>query len=110
MSDEDLILVADDDEDIVRFVEVNLRLEGFDVVTAGDGEQALQQAHGASPDLVLLDVMMPKIDGFEVCQRLRSDPRTKNISVIMLTAKSLSADKVLGLTAGADDRLPSPGP
>ena len=104
----DLILVADDDEDIVRFVEVNLRLEGFDVVTAFDGEQALHAAYDQNPDLILLDVMMPKVDGFEVCQRLRSDGRTRNISVIMLTAKSLSADKVVGLTAGADDYMIKP--
>lgn len=104
----ELVLVADDDEDIVRFIEVNLRLEGFDVATASDGEQALQRSYDMTPDLVLLDVMMPKIDGFEVCQRLRSDSRTKHISVIMLTAKSLSADKVVGLTAGADDYMIKP--
>jgi diguanylate cyclase (GGDEF)-like protein len=107
-SSPDLILIADDDEDIVRFVEVNLRLEGFEVATAFDGEQALQASFDMMPDLVLLDVMMPKVDGFEVCQRLRSDGRTKNISVIMLTAKSLSADKVVGLTAGADDYMIKP--
>ena len=104
----ELILVADDDEDIVRFVEVNLRLEGFEVLTANDGDTALELAYDALPDLMLLDVMMPKIDGFEVCQRLRNDPRTKNMSVIMLTAKSLSADKVVGLTAGADDYMIKP--
>jgi diguanylate cyclase (GGDEF)-like protein len=104
----ELVLVADDDEDIVRFVEVNLRLEGFEVATAVDGEQALKEAYDRMPDLVLLDVMMPKLDGFEVCQRLRSDSRTRHISVIMLTAKSLSADKVVGLTAGADDYMIKP--
>jgi DNA-binding response OmpR family regulator len=104
----ELVLVADDDEDIVRFVEVNLRLEGFDVATASDGEQALQSAYDLGPDLVLLDVMMPTLDGFEVCKRLRSDARTKQISVIMLTAKSLSADRVVGLTAGADDYMIKP--
>lgn len=104
----ELVLVADDDEDIVRFVEVNLRLEGFDVRTASDGEQALHLAHDLMPDLVLLDIMMPRLDGFEVCQRLRGDSRTKHISVIMLTAKSLSADKVVGLTAGADDYMIKP--
>jgi diguanylate cyclase (GGDEF)-like protein len=104
----ELILVADDDEDIVRFVEVNLRLEGFEVATASDGQAALESAYEVLPDLMLLDVMMPKMDGFEVCQRLRSDPRTKNMSVIMLTAKSLSADKVVGLTAGADDYMIKP--
>lgn len=104
----ELILVADDDEDILRFVEVNLRMEGFDVATAADGAEALAAAADLLPDLVLLDVMMPRLDGFEVCQRLRSDGRTKNISVIMLTAKSLSADKVVGLTAGADDYIIKP--
>jgi diguanylate cyclase (GGDEF)-like protein len=104
----ELVLVADDDEDIVRFVEINLRLEGFDVATASDGQEALRIAYESMPDLVLLDVMMPVIDGFEVCQRLRNDSRTKGISVIMLTAKSLSADKVVGLTAGADDYIIKP--
>jgi diguanylate cyclase (GGDEF)-like protein len=103
-----LVLVADDDEDIVRFVEINLRLEGFEVATASDGEEALRIACDLLPDLVLLDVMMPKIDGFEVCQKLRNDSKTKGISVIMLTAKSLSADKVVGLTAGADDYIIKP--
>ena len=105
---QDLILISDDDEDIVRFVEVNLRLEGYEVAIANDGEQALQLAYDRMPDLILLDVMMPKIDGYEVCQRLRADTRTKNISIIMLTAKSLSADKVVGLTAGADDYMIKP--
>ena len=104
----ELILVADDDEDIVRFVEVNLRLEDFEVTTASDGESALANAYELLPDLILLDVMMPGMDGFEVCQRIRSDPRTKNMSVIMLTAKALSADKVVGLTAGADDYMIKP--
>lgn len=103
-----LVVVADDDDDIISFVEINLRMEDFDVVTATDGEQALQMAYERTPDLMLLDVMMPKLDGFEVCQRLRKDPRTMNISVIMLTAKSLSADKVVGLTAGADDYMIKP--
>jgi DNA-binding response OmpR family regulator len=104
----EVVLIADDDEDIVQFVEVNLRLEGFDVIAATDGEQALKAAYDSMPDLVILDVMMPRVDGFEVCQRLRSDSRTRNISVIMLTAKSLSADKVVGLTAGADDYIIKP--
>ncbi|MGH2827812.1 MAG: GGDEF domain-containing response regulator [Actinomycetota bacterium] len=104
----EVVLVADDDEDIVRFVEVNLRLEGFEVITAFDGEAALQMAYNSQPDIILLDVMMPRLDGFEVCQRLRDDARTKHISVIMLTAKSLSADKVVGLTSGADDYIIKP--
>jgi diguanylate cyclase (GGDEF)-like protein len=104
----EVVLVADDDEDIVRFVEVNLRLEGFEVSTASDGAEALRDAQDSVPDLILLDVMMPEMDGFEVCQRLRASTRTKHIPVIMLTAKSLSADKVVGLTAGADDYIIKP--
>ena len=104
----EVVLVADDDEDIVRFVEVNLRLEGFEVITAFDGEAALEMAYESLPDMILLDVMMPRLDGFEVCQRLRDDARTKHISIIMLTAKSLSADKVVGLTSGADDYIIKP--
>lgn len=102
------ILIVDDDPDIVRVIEVNLSLEGFDLITAADGEHALERAIDWHPDLILLDVMMPKIDGFEVCRRLRDDPRTTNLSVIMLTAKAMSADKVVGLTAGADDYIVKP--
>ena len=102
------ILVVDDDPDIARFVEVNLRSAGYDVSVASDGEQALEKAAALRPDLVLLDVMMPRIDGFEVAQRLRRNPQTASTSIIMLTAKALSTDKVLGLTAGADDYFIKP--
>jgi diguanylate cyclase (GGDEF)-like protein len=96
------ILVVDDDPDIARFVEVNLRSAGYDVAVAGDGEEALEKAGDLRPDLVLLDVMMPRIDGFEVAQRLRKNPQTAN------TSKALSADKVTGLQAGADDYIIKP--
>ncbi len=102
------ILVVDDDPDIARFVEVNLRSAGYEVAVAADGEEALEKAVQLRPDLVLLDVMMPRIDGFEVAQRLRRNPQTANTSIIMLTAKALSTDKVLGLTAGADDYIIKP--
>lgn len=102
------ILVVDDDPDIARFVEVNLRSAGYDVAVAGDGEEALERAGDVRPDLVLLDVMMPRIDGFEVAQRLRKNPQTANTSIIMLTAKALSADKVTGLQSGADDYIIKP--
>jgi len=102
------ILVVDDDPDIARFVEVNLRSAGYDVTVAGDGEEALEKASDIRPDLVLLDVMMPRIDGFEVAQRLRKNPQTANTSIIMLTAKALSADKVTGLQSGADDYIIKP--
>jgi diguanylate cyclase (GGDEF)-like protein len=103
-----MVLIADDDRDIVRFVEVNLRLEGYEVITAHDGQDALAKALEVQPNLILLDVMMPLMDGFEVCTKLRDDGRSAHIPVIMLTAKSLSADKVLGLTAGADDYIIKP--
>jgi diguanylate cyclase (GGDEF)-like protein len=102
------VLVVDDDPDIARFVEVNLRTYGYEVHVASDGLEALDKAHDLRPELILLDVMMPQMDGFEVAQRLRSDPRTRNVSIIMLTAKAMSADKVLGLTAGADDYIIKP--
>ena len=98
--DAETILVVDDDPDIARFVEVNLRSAGYDVAVAADGEEALEKAGELRPDLVLLDVMMPRIDGFEVAQRLRKNPQTANTSIIMLTAKALSADKVTGLQSG----------
>ena len=102
------ILVVDDDPDIARFVEVNLRSVGYDVVVASDGEEALRRAEELLPDLVLLDVMMPRVDGFEVAQRIRRNPRTANTSIIMLTAKALTSDRVLGLTSGADDYIIKP--
>jgi diguanylate cyclase (GGDEF)-like protein len=102
------VLVVDDDVDIARFIEVNLKLEGFDVVVAHDGDAAQRCIADEVPDLALLDVMMPGIDGVELCRRLRSDPLTASLPIIMLTAKSLSADKVVGLTAGADDYIIKP--
>jgi diguanylate cyclase (GGDEF)-like protein len=102
------VLVVDDDPDVARFVEVNLRSAGYDVTVANDGQEAIDRAVELRPDLVLLDVMMPKLDGFEVAQRLRRDPRTSTTSIIMLTAKALSSDKVLGLSSGADDYIIKP--
>jgi diguanylate cyclase (GGDEF)-like protein len=102
------ILVVDDDRDIARFVELNLSLEGFEVDVAHDGARALEMATARPPDLILLDVMMPVVDGVEVVRRLRAQSSTASIPVVMLTAKSLSADKVVGLTAGADDYIVKP--
>jgi diguanylate cyclase (GGDEF)-like protein len=104
----EVILVVDDDPDVARFIEVNLRAAGYEVHVASDGEEALEKAADLRPDLILLDVMMPKLDGFEVAQRLRRDARTSSCSIIMLTAKALSADKVLGLSSGADDYIIKP--
>src|SRR4051812_3169847 len=102
------VLVVDDDVDIARFIEVNLRLEGFDVVVAHDGLEALDAIAERMPDLALLDVMMPRLDGVELCRRLRSEPLTASLPVIMLTAKNLSVDKVVGLTAGGGDHIIKP--
>jgi CheY-like chemotaxis protein len=102
------VLVADDDADIVRFVEVNLRLEGFQVVTARDGQEALTKALDLRPDVVLLDVLMPRIDGYTVCERLRADDRGAAIPVILLTANFISHDQEVARKAGANDFVVKP--
>jgi two-component system response regulator MprA len=102
------VLVVDDDYDVATFIEMNLRIEGFDVLVAHDGAEALEMISSTLPDLALVDVMMPKIDGIEVVRRLRSTAATASLPVIMLTAKSLPSDKVVGLTAGADDYMVKP--
>jgi DNA-binding response OmpR family regulator len=102
------VLVADDDADIVRFVEVNLRLEGLRVVTAGDGAEALAKALELQPDLVLLDVLMPGINGYDVCAQLRADDRGAGIPVILLTANFISADHDRAREVGADDVVVKP--
>ena len=104
----DLILVVDDDEDIARFVGLNLKLHGFEVVHAYDGQEALDLIERRRPDLAVVDLMMPRMDGLELTRRLRADPMTVALPVIMLTAKGLTVDKVLGLNAGADDYLVKP--
>jgi DNA-binding response OmpR family regulator len=101
-----LVMIADDDVDIVRFVALNLRLEGFDVVVADNGQDALDTALDARPALILLDTMMPRMDGYEVCSRFRD--QLPDTPVIMLTAKSLEADRAMAFTAGADDWVTKP--
>jgi DNA-binding response OmpR family regulator len=102
------VLVADDDADILRFVEINLRLEGFEVVTARDGPDALAKAVAVRPDLVLLDVRMPGIDGYTVCARLRADASLAAVRVIIVTANYGSAEVAAARRAGADDFLVKP--
>ncbi|GAB3843698.1 response regulator [Micromonospora andamanensis] len=104
----DVILVVDDDEDIARFVEFNLRLQGFEVILAADGQEALELIERERPDLAVVDLMMPRVDGLELTRRLRADPMTAALPVIMLTAKGMTQDKVNGLNAGADDYLVKP--
>ena len=103
-----LVLIADDDVDIVRFVALNLRLEGFEVAVANDGRDALDKALGMDPSLIVLDTMMPRMDGYQVCSRLRDARPGEQIPVIMLTAKSLAADRAMAFTAGADDWVTKP--
>jgi diguanylate cyclase (GGDEF)-like protein len=102
------LLVVDDDPFIARLLEIELRAAGYDVRVAGDGAQALGLAQERCPDLVLADVMMPNMDGFELTRRLRQDPRTAAVSIIMLTARGLSADKLEGFAIGADDYIVKP--
>ncbi len=102
------IFVADDDPDIVHFVRVNLELDGYEVDSAHDGKQALAAITANPPDLVILDIMMPGMDGLSVLRRMRTHPATANISVIILTAKALPQDRVEGLQLGADDYVTKP--
>jgi DNA-binding response OmpR family regulator len=102
------ILVVDDEPDALELVAFNLKRAGFQVVTAADGAEALRRAHEQLPDLVVLDVMLPELDGLEVCRRLRKESGTAGIPVLILTAKSAEIDRVLGLELGADDYLTKP--
>jgi len=102
------ILVVDDEPEAVELVEFNLKGAGYEVSTAGDGAEALSKARRIQPNLVILDVMMPEIDGMEVCKLLRRDPATSTIPIIMLTAKASEVDRVLGLELGADDYVVKP--
>ncbi len=102
------ILVVDDEPDAVELVEFNLRGAGFDVITAGNGDEALKKARTYAPDLILLDLMLPEVDGLEVCKILRRDSATSALPIIMLTAKAAELDRVLGLELGADDYVTKP--
>jgi len=104
----DRILIVDDDPDILQFVEMNLDMDGFDTQTAESGRIALEVARERPPDLILLDVMMPELDGLTVLRRLRSSPATSSIPVVLLTAKALAEDRVRGLDLGADDYITKP--
>ena len=102
------ILVVDDEPEAVELVEFNLKQAGFTVVTAADGADALNKARATSPNLVVLDLMLPEINGLEVCKMLRRDAATAGVPIIMLTAKAAEIDRVLGLELGADDYITKP--
>lgn len=99
------ILVVDDEKPISDIISFNLRNEGFEVIAAFDGEQALEKFNESNPDLIILDLMLPKIEGLEVCREIR---KTSTVPIIMLTAKDSEIDKVLGLELGADDYVTKP--
>lgn len=107
-SERALVLVADDDDDIRQLVTFRLERAGYEIVGAKDGEEALSIAIERRPDLAVLDVMMPKLTGYDVTQHLRSDERTKHIPVILLTARVQDADVARGFAVGADDYLKKP--
>ncbi len=102
------ILVVDDEVYILHILDFSLGAEGFDVITANNGELAVEKAIQEKPDLIVLDVMMPVLDGYETCRRLKREPVTKNIPVILLTAKGREADKRLGFEVGAIDYIVKP--
>jgi DNA-binding response OmpR family regulator len=102
------VLIVDDEKDIVDLVAYNLGRNGYDTLTASDGNDALDSASKNSPDLIILDLMLPGIDGMEVARRLKSDAKTASIPIVMLTAKGEETDVVVGLTLGADDYVTKP--
>lgn len=102
------ILVIDDQENIIEFIKLGLKYEGFQVESAVDGLQGLDTAQRIDPDLIILDIMLPGIDGLEVCRRLRANPITQDTPILMLTAKDDVRDRIAGLDMGADDYLTKP--
>ncbi len=102
------ILVVDDEVYIVHILDFSLGMEGYEVVTALDGEQAIEKANSEHPDLIVLDIMMPKLDGYETCKRLKADEATRAIPVILLSAKGRNIDQKIGFEVGADDYITKP--
>jgi DNA-binding response OmpR family regulator len=102
------VLVVDDEEYIQHILNFSFGAEGYEVITATDGEEALKKARHEKPDIIVLDIMMPKMDGYEACKQLKTDPQTKAIPVILLTAKGRDIDRKLGSEAGADDYVVKP--
>jgi len=102
------VLVVDDEVNITQILEFSIGSEGFEVITAQNGEEAIEKARREQPDLIILDIMMPKIDGYEACRILKANPLTKAIPVVLLTAKGRDIDKRLGLEVGATDYIVKP--
>ncbi len=108
MKNKESVLVIEDEKNILELVKYNLEQEGYRVFTANRGDSGLELARKQKSDLIILDLMLPEIDGIEICKILKQDPKTIHIPIIMLTAKSQEADKVLGLELGADDYMTKP--
>ncbi|HVX16092.1 MAG TPA: response regulator [Pirellulales bacterium] len=104
----DRILVVDDEEDLLELINYNLSKEGYRVTCVGSGEEAMREARANPPDLIVLDLLLPSVDGLEVCKLLKNDSRTKHVPIVMLTAKGEEADMVTGLELGADDYITKP--
>lgn len=102
------ILVVDDEAYLLQILDFSLGAEGYDVVTAEDGEQAIQKAKSEQPDLIVLDIMMPKMDGYETCRALKASDETKHIPVILLSAKGRNVDQQMGFEVGAEDYITKP--
>lgn len=102
------VLIIEDEKTLVEILSYNLDKEGFEVLTATDGQQGLQRAQACLPDLILLDLMLPVIEGLEVCRRLRADATTRQIPVLMLTARGQEIDEIVGFQMGADDYVAKP--
>jgi two-component system, OmpR family, alkaline phosphatase synthesis response regulator PhoP len=102
------ILVVDDEEDLLELINFNLTKEGYRVATVATGEAAINETRATLPDLIVLDLLLPKVDGLDVCKTLKGDPKTSHIPIVMLTAKSEEADVVTGLELGADDYITKP--
>jgi len=102
------ILVVDDETELLKAISILLKTSGYEVITAQDGQEGLEKAKSLSPDLIVLDVLMPKMDGYEVCRMLKFDEKYKSIPIIMLTAKVQDIDKAMGKKVGADDYLTKP--
>jgi len=102
------ILIVDDEMDLVETVRFPLEMEGYQVLVSCNGEDALNQARKENPDLILLDLMLPNMDGYKVCRLLKFDDRYKHIPILMLTAKSQEKDKILGMETGANEYITKP--
>ena len=101
-------MIVDDEVDLVETVRFPLEMEGFNVLVSYNGEDALNQARKEEPDLIILDLMLPKLDGYKVCRLLKFDERYKHIPILMLTAKTQEKDKILGRETGADEYITKP--